>query len=371
MRATPQQPERPVGPKQVQAILQNPYYTGRVIYQGVEYQGAHTALVTLELFALVQERIEERRLSTEKPRKHWHHLTGTVKCARCGCGLVHNVVRSRNGERYAYFTCIGRLTYDNGCDLPYLPVDQVEEQVEALWFGEQMAPEDVEVLSADLQGQLEQLESNSAREAADLDRQLARIETERERWAVAALEDTVPKDITRRKQDELAKQRETVVRRRAKVIELGGLHRMNLNRVLGLLGRCGYGYSIAANVIKRNYNQAWFEYVSIDIQDGTTIAVGKRHELAEDLKAVRQQRSTAVRVESNRLVNSPSDRLIERRAEQNDTANVSLVGVPKKKGLHLREDLNHLVNGSNIVNLAPAVGLEPTTVRLTVGCSAN
>jgi hypothetical protein len=54
-------------------------------------------------------------------------------CARCGSRLQFSMTTGRRGERYDYFTCAGRHYGRTTCDLPWLPVEQVEAAVIAQW----------------------------------------------------------------------------------------------------------------------------------------------------------------------------------------------------------------------------------------------
>src|SRR5262249_2983153 len=58
--ATAKRPERPLSLSKFGTLLRNPYYAGVVRYRGVEYAGAHPALVSRELFDRVQLILDER-----------------------------------------------------------------------------------------------------------------------------------------------------------------------------------------------------------------------------------------------------------------------------------------------------------------------
>lgn len=124
-------------------MLNNPYYTGVVIYKGAEYPGRHEALITRELFNRVQEMLQANA-NGEKLQHHPHFLKGSIYCTRClsRYSMTH---ANGNGGIYPYFICLGRQA-GNGCDQPYLPVADVEEQVATFYASQQLDPDVAEKL---------------------------------------------------------------------------------------------------------------------------------------------------------------------------------------------------------------------------------
>ena len=253
--------------KQVQQILTNKYYTGVVTHGGVEHPGKHQRLVSDELFAQVQEAIARHRKAGERSSRHHHYLSGSLRCGSCGHGLIYNVITGSKGDRYDYFTCIGRHTYKNGCQLPYLPVEDLEVIIEDIWRHEQLTTSQVKQLKDDLLSVIETEETKGKREAKLLDQRIAAVKAERIKWAEAAVNGTAPADIVRDKQTILGQQLLALTSRRELLLQVGGDHRHNLERVVNLFEDCGRGYSQASPAIRRAYNQAWFTRIDIDVDD--------------------------------------------------------------------------------------------------------
>ena len=105
----------PLTTSQIDRILKDPYYIGIVRYKGVEYPGAHTAIVDEDLFFRVQDIITAHSMSGDKRRLHHHWLKGTVHCGECGKRLIYTRARNRHGTTYEYFYCVGRQHYDRSC----------------------------------------------------------------------------------------------------------------------------------------------------------------------------------------------------------------------------------------------------------------
>jgi site-specific DNA recombinase len=122
-------PERPITTKYMQNILRNRYYTGRVIFAGVEYPGDHQPLIDEATFNRVQALLTARNLYQDKSKKRPHHLKGTLYCARCGRRLGITAPTKRNGATYPYFFCLGRQVDKNSCAQGYIPVGQIEDAV--------------------------------------------------------------------------------------------------------------------------------------------------------------------------------------------------------------------------------------------------
>ena len=71
----------------VRGILHNPFYTGKVSYQGKPLPGAHEALISQEVFDLVQTTLKKNSgrsetLVSRSGRKYL--LKGIIRCAACG-----------------------------------------------------------------------------------------------------------------------------------------------------------------------------------------------------------------------------------------------------------------------------------------------
>jgi DNA invertase Pin-like site-specific DNA recombinase len=126
-RKTKRHPGGPISMTQLYRILSEPYYLGRIEYQGQEYPGRHQPLTSQDTFDRVQRVIALHGGGGTRDRKYQHYLKGLLWCARCGHRLV--LARAKgNGGEYFYFFCRGHQRHV--CDLPYLPVDRVERAVE-------------------------------------------------------------------------------------------------------------------------------------------------------------------------------------------------------------------------------------------------
>lgn len=86
----------------VDRILENPFYCGTVIWNGVEFEGDHEVRLSRERFEKRQELIASRKRPLKARNvstcKHW--LSGLIKCSICGATLSYT-----GSNACPYFQC--------------------------------------------------------------------------------------------------------------------------------------------------------------------------------------------------------------------------------------------------------------------------
>lgn len=110
---------KPITRETLHRMLRDRYYTGKIIYKGIEYQGRHQPITSEELFDRVQRILDAHSGSGTRERQHLHYLKGVVWCGRCKHRYTIMPGRGNGGE-YFYFMCRGRQ--QKVCDQPYVPV---------------------------------------------------------------------------------------------------------------------------------------------------------------------------------------------------------------------------------------------------------
>lgn len=107
----------------LRGVLDNPFPTGRFIYRGETLDGAHEAIVPLELWEAYREK---RRARATRPRAEssGYLLSGIVRCKACGTVLTGS--KATGGLRY-YRCATGftRGTHEGG----YIRCSTVESEV--------------------------------------------------------------------------------------------------------------------------------------------------------------------------------------------------------------------------------------------------
>lgn len=363
-RPTAKRAARPLNAKKLALVLHNPYYVGTVTWRGLQFDGKHPRLVSLELFAQVQAALVAHRNSGERSYRRKHYLAGSIYCGRCESKLIYGVSTGRRGEPYAYWFCLGRHTYKNGCDLPYLPADLVEEQVVLAWAGEGLSEEQAGIIRDNLLADLADYIKITEEAAERLDRRSEALERERRKWAEKAFEGSVPGDIAREKQQDLAQQLSTVQGQRARLARTSAEHEAVIRNATALLPHCGEAYRRGDDNIRRDYNQAWFERMLVDDNRGQPKVTGvTRTDLFEALRGAEvrevegagalragkqdterdQHEATSTSVFRQVLATEPDE------GEQNEEPG------------RFRARVIHRVGGSKVALLVGNTGLEPVT----------
>ena len=98
----------PWTPRQVLAVLRNPVYVGRFVDGQSTRFGQHDAIIPIELFEQVQDRINARRAAKRarrsKPRTSEWPLRGKIICPRCGRTMSTHNTYYRNFI-YRHYRC--------------------------------------------------------------------------------------------------------------------------------------------------------------------------------------------------------------------------------------------------------------------------
>ncbi len=103
----------------IQLILKNPTYMGKIRYEDKLYDGLHEPIVSPEIFRQVQEKMKAnwREPGTTTHRKFPGLLTGLFRCTACKCSFGHTYARGRNKNfNYRYYVCLYSIKHEwKGC----------------------------------------------------------------------------------------------------------------------------------------------------------------------------------------------------------------------------------------------------------------
>ena len=91
----------------IQIILRNPLYTGKVFYRGEIYPGLHEPIVTEEIFQQAKEIIARNRQErgVSKNTKLSALLGGLLRCKDCGAAMSYTYTQKGN-RKYLYYICL-------------------------------------------------------------------------------------------------------------------------------------------------------------------------------------------------------------------------------------------------------------------------
>lgn len=128
-------------PSRIHALLQDPFYIGKMDYRGQVWQGAHEPLISLELFERVQRRLKrkERGVGATLYSKHDHLLRGFTVCSGCGKRISWEIHKSHTyGYCKQYGRCSQRAVITESKTekqlLPHLEALKIENERLADWI---------------------------------------------------------------------------------------------------------------------------------------------------------------------------------------------------------------------------------------------
>ena len=113
----------------VKSILSNPKYMGVYKFKDTYTENAIPKIVEKELFEAVQKKLYNRSSKRRCQKGSVEFLLTTkLYCGKCGMGMTGDSGTSRHGDKYYYYTCIGKKR-DHSCDKKSVPKDWLENLV--------------------------------------------------------------------------------------------------------------------------------------------------------------------------------------------------------------------------------------------------
>ncbi len=111
-------------------LFQNPFYTGKLLFNGAIYNGNHPAMVTEEEFERVQQIIDPSHTTRPKDKTYNFPLRNLFKCGECGFAITaerkyKNIKSTGERKEYIYYHCTGR-NKQMSCNQPHLHVAEDE-----------------------------------------------------------------------------------------------------------------------------------------------------------------------------------------------------------------------------------------------------
>ena len=255
-------PSRPVDKKMLHNIFNNPYYTGIVTYNGVEYKGKHEPIIDEATWDKVGE-VMKSRTNGERLRTHDHYLKSSVYCGQCGARLMITNAKSRSGARYPYFICSARHKKRNDCTQRAVLMDVVEAKIEEFYNKVTFSRPFRAIIEPWFASQIATLEEEARVETDRLKQQKDKLEREQRKLLQAYQADAIPLDVLKEDQDRIRKSLSAVTSEMKAYQTECAANSSNLNNLFELLEDCGKTYGIASERQRRSFNQALFEKIRI------------------------------------------------------------------------------------------------------------
>lgn len=262
MAKTAKLPAKPVETRQVHQILTNPYYLGIVSYKGAQYPGNHEPLIDQETFQKVQQ-ILKSKINGERTNKHGHYLKSTLFCGHCKMRMIVQVAKSRSGEEYPYYTCLGRHSKRTDCTLRSINFYHAEDLIQEMYDRLALKPKYATTLRSTLTEQLQLLKNDTAVQAEALASQKLEIERRQRKLLEAHYNDAIPIEILGTEQKRLDAEL-TRVNRELKDLtaDLGDAARF-IEMAIDLAEQSAGAYRRAPEHIRRQFNQILFERIEV------------------------------------------------------------------------------------------------------------
>ena len=92
-----------IRPCTLQWILRNPFYYGRIQWNGEEFDGSHAPLISKQTFDLVQDVMAGRNNTKVSNAQVPVAYRSLFKCGVCGCNMSAYVIKAK----YVYYACTG------------------------------------------------------------------------------------------------------------------------------------------------------------------------------------------------------------------------------------------------------------------------
>ncbi len=202
-----------LGMSSIHRLLSDPFYIGKIRWNGQIYPGQHKPLVNKDLYDKVQK-ILRRQLKGSHFTKHDHLLTSKVFCSNCGGMLTWY---EKKGHTYGH--CNNHGTYKKCEKKTCVREDRVEEQYAGIF--EVIAPKNEEVLQeieAILREQHGQKSEEREREVARINGLLQAVRKQKDKYYEAKINREVPMEYCEQKIAEATQEEEAL---EASLVRLG------------------------------------------------------------------------------------------------------------------------------------------------------
>jgi len=188
----------------LQKVLTNPFFCGRVRHNGEVFPGAHTPLISPELFERVHAELAGNRNGT-KSRKPEYPLRGAMRCAECGC-----LITAGTHKEHVYYRCTHGKGKGSCSQNAYIRQESLMAEVEAILGTIEIGPEVLEALVADCETYLIEREAELKGSHGESAREIETLKAKEKRLLDGFLDGAVPQEVYRERAGELATTRRTL-----------------------------------------------------------------------------------------------------------------------------------------------------------------
>ena len=122
----------PLSRSGIYKIFTSLFYTGIIENDGIQYEGKHERMITLEEYDRVQIILGKK--GKPRPKKHEFAFTGSIRCGVCGCLYTAEIKKKllKSGEirEHTYYHCTRKTTKIKCDQRKNIPVEDLELAIE-------------------------------------------------------------------------------------------------------------------------------------------------------------------------------------------------------------------------------------------------
>jgi site-specific DNA recombinase len=263
-RPTAKRVPKKLGTSVVQRLLRNRYYVGQIVYKrGTKdeqvFVGRHEPLIDPETFERVQMLLDEKRVAGERPRVRHHYLRGSVFCGECGGRLTFAISTGRNGSKYPYFFCSGRINGTACTARANIRPELIEQAIEHHYATVQMPRARIERGKAAIHA-LAEVSQDALRQVQRAKTELiAKLEARQDKLVEMRFDEkSISAALFKRKQADLQSELDAAHQSLAETEDRMTINQGQLELALELAEDVQDVYCAADEQTKRGYNQAFF-----------------------------------------------------------------------------------------------------------------
>jgi site-specific DNA recombinase len=228
------------------------------------FDGRHEPLIDQDTFDRVQVLLDEKRVAGERPRVRQHYLRGSVYCGECGGRLTFAISTGRNGGKYPYFFCSGRINGTACTQRANIRPELIEQAITDYYANVQLPPARVKRGKAAIHA-LAEVSQDALRQVQHAKTELiAKLEVRQDKLLdMRFAEKSISPSLFKRKQTELQSEMDAAHRSLAETEERLVINREQIELALELAEDVQAVYRAADEQTRRGYNQAFFKKLYI------------------------------------------------------------------------------------------------------------
>ncbi len=218
----------------LETMLKNRFYLGYFVWQGVEYKGAHPAIIAGESFSRVQDVITGRH--KPKYRKHNFAFAGLLRCAFDGCTVTSELQKGK----YVYYRC----SHGRGkCSLPYMREQDISDRMGELLKGIYVPETVAHKIIGSLQGDSARAEAERQQRISGAQHRLAALRARMDQMYEDKLDGKIDEEFWTRKMNEWREQERALESQLASLSAyIAGDSVLTVKRIFELANRAHFLY---------------------------------------------------------------------------------------------------------------------------------